>query len=62
MYSSTGPTADLKLIDFGLSHLIAPDTMLHRAVGTPLYVAPEVIQKEYDQKCDVWSVGTLHAT
>ena len=24
-----------------------------------LYMAPEVFQKQYDEKCDIWSVGVI---
>lgn len=28
-------------------------------VGTPKYIAPEVITGKYDEKCDIWSLGVL---
>ena len=28
-------------------------------VGTPYYIAPEVVKKNYDNKCDLWSCGVI---
>ena len=27
--------------------------------GTAYYIAPEVIKSDYNEKCDVWSVGVI---
>lgn len=32
---------------------------MHALVGTPMYIAPEVINGKYDFKCDVWSAGII---
>ena len=32
---------------------------MHTILGTPYYVAPEILKGEYDEKCDIWSIGAL---
>ncbi len=47
----------IKVIDFGLSKLIKHD--LVSKVGTAYYVAPEILEGDYDEKCDIWSAGVI---
>lgn len=51
----------LKIIDFGTSaEFNKGDTAkLSTIHGTSYYIAPEVLQKKYDEKCDVWSIGVI---
>jgi calcium-dependent protein kinase len=28
-------------------------------VGTPYYIAPEILKADYDQRCDIWSLGVI---
>lgn len=32
---------------------------LQTVVGTPIYVAPEVLKGNYDHRCDYWSLGII---
>ena len=48
----------IKVIDFGLSQILDKDK-LTSPVGTPYYVAPEILSGEYNQKCDIWSAGVI---
>lgn len=50
---------DLKVIDFGLSRIFNKDKKMNQRLGTPYYVAPEVLKKKYDEKCDIWSIGII---
>lgn len=49
----------VKLIDFGLSQHFKPNKKMSKIQGTKYYLAPEVITKKYNHKCDIWSAGVL---
>ncbi|XP_050686690.1 uncharacterized protein LOC126980630 [Eriocheir sinensis] len=54
------PEAGVKLVDFGLSRVISQGTEITQIMGTPDYVAPEVINFEpISLATDMWSVGVL---
>ena len=49
----------IKIIDFGTSLIFDPSKTLDEKLGTPYYIAPEVLNKKYNQKCDIWSCGVI---
>lgn len=55
MFSSDQPGADLRLIDFGSGTMRHVGEFHTTFCGTPFYSSPELFQKKYTQKTDVWS-------
>eukprot|EP01083_Nonionella_stella_P168696 570315_1 len=51
--------SDLKIIDFGMSKIMKFRKYFRRFCGTPYYVAPEVIDGNYTEACDMWSMGVV---
>jgi calcium-dependent protein kinase len=49
----------IKLIDFGASNFFKQNEILTLKVGSPYYIAPEVLNKSYNEKCDIWSAGVV---
>ena len=49
----------LKIIDFGTSLVYDETKALDEKLGTPYYIAPEVLNKKYNEKCDIWSCGVI---
>lgn len=50
----------LKLADFGSAECFREGELMSGIVGTPYYVAPEVVAgRDYNEKVDVWSAGVI---
>ena len=49
----------VKIIDFGTAKTFEKGQPENRYVGSSYYVAPEVIQRKYNEKCDLWSCGVI---
>ena len=49
----------IKICDFGTSKIFERGITQRKAVGSPYYMAPEVLQKNYTEKCDIWSCGVI---
>lgn len=49
----------LKVSDFGLSCNFTDGQIMRSTVGTASHMAPEVLEKMYDQSCDLWSCGVI---
>ena len=49
----------IKVCDFGTSKMVEKGAVQKKLVGSSYYIAPEVIKKNYNEKCDVWSCGVI---
>jgi calcium-dependent protein kinase len=59
LYTSAAADSEMKIIDFGLSRVDDEVEHMNTKVGTPFYVAPEVLTRRYDKECDLWSIGVV---
>ncbi|KAK4844533.1 hypothetical protein QYF36_021371 [Acer negundo] len=59
LLATTSSSSPIKLADFGLATYIKPGQNLHVTVGSPFYIAPEVLSGGYNQAADVWSAGVI---
>ena len=50
---------NIKICDFGMSKIVSKDSSEKSVVGSLYYVAPEVLNKNYNEKCDLWSCGVI---
>jgi calcium-dependent protein kinase len=59
LFEDNNANSSLILIDFGLSKHFTPEERLTQKVGSCYYTAPEVLNGNYDCRCDIWSLGVL---
>ena len=49
----------LKLIDFGQASELKDGETLSEKQGTPPFMSPELIERKYDKRTDIWSCGVV---
>ncbi|XP_030635189.1 protein kinase D4 [Chanos chanos] len=60
LLASPDPFPQVKLCDFGFARIIGEKSFRRSVVGTPAYLAPEVINSNgYNRSLDMWAVGVI---
>ena len=70
LFLNNEPNSPIKIVDFGLSKIFGElkplmkgnkieKNIMSARVGTAYYMSPEVLQGNYDNKCDIWSCGVI---
>ena len=69
LYDNKDENATLKIIDFGTAKAYKEGQKFTKSLGSvqkfyilffkSYYIAPEVLTKKYDYKCDIWSCGVI---
>ena len=49
----------IKICDFGTSQIFEKGKAQRKVFGSPYYLAPEIYDKNYNEKCDLWSCGII---
>jgi len=59
LLDSNSDDLSIKIVDWGCAKRIKKDERLHQVDGSSYYIAPEVLQGDYNEKCDIWSCGVI---
>ncbi|KAF5730115.1 Calcium-dependent protein kinase 30 isoform 1 [Tripterygium wilfordii] len=59
LFANKKEQSPLKAIDFGLSVFFKPGERFSEIVGSPYYMAPEVLRRNYGPEVDIWSAGVI---
>ena len=59
LFDTKREDAEIKLVDFGLASRFNNGAGMSTLVGTPYYIAPEIINGNYGPECDNWSLGVI---
>ncbi|EQC32486.1 CAMK/CDPK protein kinase [Saprolegnia diclina VS20] len=59
LYETDGVGAEVKLCDFGASTMFREGVLMQTVLGSVVYMAPEFLEGQYTQACDMWSLGVV---
>ena len=59
IYKNENGFVKIKICDFGTSLMFNRGDIQNQIVGSIYYIAPEVLKKKYNSKCDLWSCGVI---
>ena len=74
LFLNENPDSPIKIVDFGISKIFDPSLSflkeeiddagnkfkkMSSVVGTMYFLSPEVLKGNYNEKCDIWSLGII---
>jgi calcium-dependent protein kinase len=60
LFETTDDDSNIKIVDFGFAAIYNPTQGMKDVLGTPLFIAPEIIsEKKYNSAADIWSLGIV---
>ena len=49
----------IKIVDFGTAKIFEKGQSQKNFVGSSYYMAPEILNRKYNEKCDIWACGVI---